>query len=68
MIIKIKIKPQSKEERIDKISESEYFACLKERAEKGKANIALLKLLRKEFGKNAKIVKGKSSRNKIVEV
>ena len=68
MIIKVKAKPNSKEQEIIKISENEYKIALREKAEDNKANIELLKLLKKYFGKEAKIVKGLKSRNKIVEI
>ena len=68
MIIKIKVKPGSREQKIEKTSDSEYEINLKERAEDNKANIELLKLLKRYFGKEVRIVKGLKSRNKIVEV
>ena len=68
MILKIKVKPNSKEQKIIKINENEYKISLKEKAEDNKANIELIKLLKKYFGKNIKIIKGLKSRNKIIEV
>ncbi len=68
MKISVKVKPQSKEEKIVKLSDSEYEISVKEPAREGKANLRLLKLLSKEFkGKKFKI-KNPSSRKKIVEV
>ena len=46
MIIKIKVKPGSREQKIEKTSDSEYEINLKETAEKGKANLELLKFRR----------------------
>lgn len=70
MIIHINVKPCSKEERLEKISENEYAVWLKERAEKGKANTALIKILSKEFDVSYKTIKIKNpnSRKKIVEL
>lgn len=70
MLIKVKVKPNSKEEKIEKVGEAEYKVSLKERAEAGKANVRLLNLLAKEFGVSYKKIKIKtpSSRNKIVEI
>ncbi len=68
MIIKIKVKPNSKEQKIEKISENEFKINLKEKAEDNKANLELLKLLRREFKKPVRIIKGLKSKNKIVEV
>ncbi len=68
MIIEVKVKPGSKKEDIEKISETEYAVKLKERAEDNKANIALLKLLKKYFHSDVKIVKGLKSKNKVVKI
>ena len=70
MIINVKVHPGSREEKVEKITNGEYEIYLSERAEKGKANIELVKLLSKEFkvnGKNVKI-KNPSSRRKIIEI
>lgn len=70
MIIHVKVKPGSKEERLEKISETEYIVSLKERAEDGRANRRLINLLAKEFSTNFQSIniKNPKSRNKIVEV
>ena len=67
MIIKIKAKPNSERQEIVKSGES-YTAYLKSSPEDGKANTELLKLLKKHFGKHAKIKSGFTSRNKIIEI
>lgn len=68
MIIKVKVKPGSKEERIEKLEEGSYVVCVKERAEDGRANLALRKILAKEFNVSALDVKIKTPtlRHKIV--
>ena len=68
MIIKIKVKPNSRTQEIIKIGENEYKIALKEKAEDNEANIELLKLLKRYFGKEVRIVKGVKSKNKVVEV
>ena len=71
MIIKVKVKPNSKKKEIKNISNDEYIINLKEKAEDNKANIELLKLLKKHFKvdfKHIKIIKGMRSRDKIVEI
>ena len=68
MKIKVKVKPGSKKQEINKISETEYVVSLKSRAEDNKANIELLKLLNKKFKKHTNILKGKTSKNKVLEV
>ena len=77
MKIKIKVKPNSGEQSVEKISpelfseegfEGLYFVKLKSSAEEGKANLELVKILTKYFKKEIKIKSGFTSRNKIVEV
>ena len=53
MIIRIKVYPNSGREEIIKISDNSYKAYLKKPAEDNKANIELLKLLKKQFMKNS---------------
>jgi len=70
MIISAKVKPNSKEEKIEKISEKEYIICVKEPAKDNKANIRVINLLSKRFGvshKNIKI-KNPKSRDKLIEI
>ena len=50
MIIKVKAKPNSKDEKIEKISESEFIIHVKEPAEDNKANIRIINLISKELG------------------
>ena len=70
-MIKVKVKPGSKKQEIVKVNEKEYVVSLKSKAENNKANIELLKLLKRYFKvevENIKIIKGKTSRNKIIEI
>jgi len=71
MIIKVKVKPNSGKQEIIKINNDEYIVSLKSSPENNKSNIELLKLLSKKFKVsfgNIKIIKGKTSRNKIIEI
>lgn len=68
MLIKVKVKPSSGRQEVEKISDDEYKIWLKSPPEDGKANAELLKLLKKELGIKGKLKSGKSSRNKVVEV
>ena len=68
MIIKVKVRPNSGEQKIEKISDSEFIVRLKMIAEDNKANIELMKLMKKYFGKHIKIIKGLKSSMKIIEV
>lgn len=78
MIINIKVYPHSGKEEIEKVSESSlgktsekidtYKVYLKKPALDNKANIELLKLLKRHFKVETKIIKGLTSRNKIVKL
>lgn len=70
MIIKVKVKPRSKEEKLRKIGDNKYIASVKEPAENGKANRKLINLLSKEIGVDWRMIKIKNpaSRNKIIEI
>ena len=70
MIIHVKVKPNSKENKINKISENEYEAEISEPAEDNKANIKLVNLLSKYFDVSFRKIKIKNpkSREKIVEI
>ncbi|MFA5060785.1 MAG: DUF167 domain-containing protein [Candidatus Pacearchaeota archaeon] len=68
MKIEIKVRPNSKKQEIHKISESEYKVFLKKPAEDNKANIELLRLLKKYFNSEIKLLKGRNSKNKLIEV
>ena len=70
MIIKVKAKPNSKDEKIEKISESEFIIHVKEPAEDNKANIRIINLISKELGVSYKkiMIKNPTSREKIIEI
>ena len=68
MKIEVKVQPNSGREEVQKISENKYKVFLKKPAEKNKANIELLKVLKKYFGVDVKLISGKTSKNKLVDV
>lgn len=71
MKIFIQVKPNSKEEKIDKLDESHYVVSVKEPPIKGKANIAVLKVIADFFNvsrASVRIISGYTSRQKIVEI
>ncbi len=71
MIIKVKVKPNSSEDKISRIDECNYEVSVREKAEKGKANLALIKILAKHFNtptSKIKIKSGMTSHNKIIEI
>ena len=70
MLLHIKVNPGSNEESLTKRGNT-IIVKLKQKAEKGKANLALLRLLSKQFStpiKDIRIVRGIKSRNKVVVV
>ena len=66
--MKIKIHPNSSKEEIKKIDGGMYEIWLKERAQNNKANIKLVKMMKKYFGKEVKIKSGFTSKNKFIEI
>lgn len=53
MIIQIKVYPNSGREEIVRISENEYKVYLKKPAENNKANVELIKMLKRYFKKHS---------------
>jgi len=68
MIINIKVKTSSNKQEIKKISNNNYTALLKNPAQDNKANLELLKILKKHFKKDIKIIKGLKSKNKVIKI
>ena len=71
MKIFVKAKPFAKEEKIEKISETNFVVWVKEPPIKGKANRAVVKALALHFNvapSRVNLVSGSSSRQKIFEV
>jgi len=71
MRIFVKAKPNSREEKVEKIDEQNYVVSVKEPPIKGKANEAIRNALAIYFkigSSNVKIISGYSSRNKVIEI
>lgn len=71
MKIFIKAKPGSRNVKVEKISDNIFAVWVKEPAEKGKANSAILKVLSKYFKiplSSIRIVSGHASKIKIIEI
>lgn len=68
MRIKIMVKPNAREEKIQKIGENTFLVMLKESPKHGRANARLLNLLSHFFQKNARIIHGMTSTHKIIEL
>ena len=70
-IIKIKVIPKAKQNRIEKLDDNNLKVYLTTVPEKGKANQSLIKLLAKYFKtakNNIEIIKGQNSREKIIKI
>ena len=71
MKIFVKAKPNSKEEKVEKIDETHYVVFVKEPPIKGKANEAIknaLAIYFKVASFRVKIISGYSSRSKVIEI
>ena len=68
MIIKVDVKAESREEGVEDLGDGLYLVRVKAPRKKGKANTAVLKLLRRHFGRDATIVSGHRSTRKIIEL
>lgn len=69
--LSVVVKPQSRKERISKLSEREYDMHVHAPARDGRANRAVINLLAQYFAvpKSAiKILSGESSRKKLIEI
>ena len=71
MILKVKVYPNSKEYKIEKRKKDEWQVWVKEKAEQGKANEALLTLLSDDLKiprGELRIIRGRKNRNKWVQI
>lgn len=71
MKITVKAKPNSHEEKVEKISDTEFIVSVKEPPVHGLANKAIIRALANYFGvapSRIRIVSGWTSRQKILEI
>lgn len=69
MKISVKAKPNSNEEKIEKLGDSSFVVSVKEPPVNGLANKAIRKVLRGYFHTpNVRIVSGYISKNKVIEI
>ena len=68
MRITVDVKAESREEGVVELSDGWYLVSVKAPRKKGKANAAVLKLLKKHLGRSARIVSGHMSTRKIIEL
>ena len=70
MRILVKVKPRAREERVEKL-EGEFMVWVKEPPAEGRANQAVIRALADYFNvasQDIRILSGKTSRHKIVEI
>ncbi len=70
-ILRVRVKPNAKQNRIQKQADGEWVIALQAPPVDGKANQALIKLLAKELGiaKSCIHIKsGQTGRNKLIEI
>ena len=71
MKISVKVKPQAKQDKIEKTGLNDYIVWVKARAIEGKANQAVVKILSEYFDiakSKVVLIKGKRARDKIFTV
>lgn len=69
--IHLRVKPGSSKERLERITDNEFLACVNAPAQEGKANAAAIKLLSEYFDipkSTVIIVKGEKSRDKVIDI
>lgn len=66
--VEILVKPASKTDLVEIGESNKLVVKVKAPAKMGKANLAVEKLLTKHFGASVKIIKGKTSKNKVVMI
>jgi hypothetical protein len=67
-IKKIIVKPNSPKTKIISETESEIKLAVAAPPEGGKANLELIKFLSKKFGKTVRIIRGLTSRKKVISL
>lgn len=69
-VLAVKVKPNSKRSKILGFDAklNEYLVEIAAPAEDNKANMELIRLLKKETGKNPKIISGATSKRKLVRL
>ena len=71
MKISVRVKPNAKQEKTEKVGERDFSVWVKEKPQEGKANRAVIKALAEYFGipqADVVLVRGQSSKEKIFEI
>ena len=68
LIVDITVKARARENRIEEIDPNRYIVYLTAPADKGKANLALIKLMTRYFKKKVSIIQGFTRPHKKIKV
>lgn len=68
MRIRVTVKANARENRVEQIGDDEYRVMVKAPPTRGRANAALLKLLAAHFRGQARLISGATSRKKIIAI
>jgi uncharacterized protein YggU (UPF0235/DUF167 family) len=69
MYIKVKVRTEAKEEKIEKVKEDTFHVSLKEKAKNNKANERLLEIFRSLYpNRDIRLVAGHHSPSKILSI
>lgn len=71
MKISVRVKPNAKVEKIEKIGENNFLLWVKEKPQEGKANQAVIRVLAKYFDVSKSeviLLKGQTAREKVFEI
>lgn len=69
MYLKLKVIPDSKQEKVEQMKDDEYRVWVKAPAERGLANTRVLELMRELYpNKRVRLVSGHTSPSKIVSI
>lgn len=71
MKIFVKVKPNAKETKVEKLDEDHFEVWVKELPVKGRVNDALVKMVAEYFSipqANVRIIHGRTSKQKIIEI
>lgn len=71
MKISVKVKPNAKQERIEKIEENNFLVWVREKQQDGRANQAAINILAEYFAipkSRVDLLRGHTSRQKVFEI
>jgi uncharacterized protein len=71
MKISVKVKPNAKQEKIEKVGEKDFIVWVKEKPQEGKANQAVIRVLAEYFNvlkSEMILLKGQTAREKVFEI